>query len=137
MKKNNPPTDEDLFLEIKRGENYALKIIFNKYYEQLCRFVFNIIGDRDLSKEIVSDVFVKIWEKREELNIHYKVKNYLYTASKNQALNYINKKKLLTEPLENFHNLDANVESNPEKILIAKEENDTRGTREPIPTSSS
>ena len=122
MNKNNQPNDEELFLLIKESDAIALKFLFNRYYQSLCIFVFNIIGDQDLSKEIVSDVFLKIWEKRDNISINYRVKNYLFTASKNQALNYISKKDLITRPLEAFNNLDATVESNPEEILVAKEE---------------
>ena len=121
MNKNNPPYDEELFLLIKESDTIALKILFNKYYESLCHFVFTIVGDADLSKEIVSDVFVKIWEKRESITIKYKVKNYLFSSSKNQALNYIHKKKLITQPIDPFYELEATVESDPEEILVAKE----------------
>ena len=86
MNKNSRPNDEELFLLIKESDTIALKILFNKYYESLCNFVFTIIGNQDLSKEIVSDIFVKIWEKRENISINHRVKNYLFTASKNQAL---------------------------------------------------
>ena len=121
MNKQGHFSDEALFLSIKSGDTYALKLLFSKYYENLCYFVFTIVNDSDVSKEIVSDMFLGIWEKRENINIKFKVKNYLYTAAKNRAINYLHKKKIITEPIH-FHQNSGNVlESNPEEMLIFEE----------------
>lgn len=46
--------------------------------------------------EVVQDVFVSIWNKRDELTLDQNLKAYLYTATRNKSLNFLQKKKLPT-----------------------------------------
>ena len=113
--------DEELFDLIKEGRSYALKILFKKYYERLCHFADTIINDNVLSEEIVSDIFVNIWEKREQININYKVKSYLFTAVKNQSINYLKKRKLHTVSLYSAVQEKTGDSANPEEKLLYDE----------------
>lgn len=88
------PSDEVLFDLIQREDDQeALEMLFEKYYNRLCDFVFQYVRSFDLTEEIVSDVFLKIWLKRETLHISGSLKAYLFIAAKNQALNYIEKER--------------------------------------------
>ena len=51
------------------------------------------MNDIDLAKEIVHEAFLKLWEKRDELDISKSVKSYLYTTVYNRSLNYIRDNK--------------------------------------------
>lgn len=90
--KNIQP-DEVLFDLIKRDDDQrALEMLFQRYYHRLCDFVFHYVRSFDLTEEIVSDVFLKIWLKRKTLTITQNFKAYLFAATQNQTLNYIQKK---------------------------------------------
>ena len=70
------------------------------------------LNDIDLAKEIVHDAFLKLWEKRDEIDSNKSVKSYLYTTIHNRSLNYIrdnkkfDKKEEKTEMLERTENWD-------------------------------
>lgn len=68
------------------------KNIFDTMYSTLCLFSNNYIEDLDISKDIVQEVFIKIWEDKIEFQHENTVKSYLYTAVKNRSLDYLKSK---------------------------------------------
>lgn len=81
--------DSDLVIAIIEDEEKAFEKLFFKYYEALCRFAFRYVGSMDIAEEFVQEVFAKIWEIRKELTPSVNIRSYLYTATKNQALDYL------------------------------------------------
>lgn len=77
--------------------------LFKDYFKALVNFANKFLRNIDDSKEIVHDVFVKLWEKRDSLDTQKSVKSYIYTAVNNSCLNFIrdNKKFSDTSELEN------------------------------------
>ena len=86
-------SDQTLLKQIKVNNQEALEALFNKYYYNLCDFAFQFVRSFDLTEEVVSDVFLKIWKNRHDLVITGNFKAYMYTATRNQALNYLQKEK--------------------------------------------
>lgn len=75
------------------------EIIFRQYYEGLCRYARTWIQDSDESEEIVQNVFVKLWEKRDKIQIDTSLKSYLYKSVYHASLNLIKHKKVKEEYL--------------------------------------
>jgi len=74
---------------IKAGDESAYKSLFLKYYSQLVVFARKVVLDDDLSRELVQDVFVSFYEKRNDLNIHTSLKAHLYQSVRNRCLNQL------------------------------------------------
>lgn len=72
-------------------ENY--REMFDSYYVSLCRYAFRFVGSESIAEDIVSDLFVKMWENRDVIIIKGSVKSYLFQATHNRSLNYIEKVK--------------------------------------------
>jgi RNA polymerase sigma-70 factor (ECF subfamily) len=89
----NNPEEIDLFERIKKGDEKAFEKLFHKYYGILSSFATKIINDDVAAEEIVQDLFVKLWEKREQLFIETSLKNYLFRSIKNLCLNFIQHNK--------------------------------------------
>ncbi len=62
--------------------------IYDSHFENICRFLNFYSRDEYLIQEVVQDVFVKLWEDRDNLEIQY-IKTYLYNAARNKILNEI------------------------------------------------
>jgi RNA polymerase sigma-70 factor (ECF subfamily) len=86
--------DNELFLKLKTGDERAFQVLFRKYYSPMCRFARQILNDSELAEETVQDVFVKIWEKRETLNIETSIKHYFFRSVRNHCLNQIQHEKI-------------------------------------------
>jgi len=97
--------------------------VVNKYYPCLCDFAFVITQSKEFSEEIVDDVFLKIWDRREEVSHIENLTSYLYKAVRNTSLNYLEKKNRLH--FVSFENLpEINLPSEmktPEEDIISKE----------------
>jgi RNA polymerase sigma-70 factor, ECF subfamily len=48
-----------------------------------------VVGTREIAEEVVSDVFVKLWKNREQIEVHTSFQAYIYRAVRNQALDYL------------------------------------------------
>lgn len=65
------------------------ELLFRTYYSTLCAFANKYLKDSDASEEIVQEIFVKLWNNRDELSIKSSLKSYLYTSVRNSSLNMI------------------------------------------------
>lgn len=95
MSKENNIPDEELIKLVGNGDLKAMEELFNRYYEQLCNFAFKFLKDRDASKDIVSDIFSKIWQKKNSLIISSNLRAYLYISVRNRAINFLQTNKKL------------------------------------------
>lgn len=114
-------SDKILLLHIQKGEQWALEELFEKYYYRLCDFAFQYVRSVDLTEEVVSDVFLTIWQKRNELVSEGNFKAYLFTAVRNQALNYVKKEEQPLTPLDDSPLQAAGKQYRPDEQLLLKE----------------
>lgn len=85
---------------ISRGDESAFKEFFNYYHPRLYGYALTMIQSHNPSEEVVSDVFMKVWTGRKRLSAIENVNHYMFRAVKNQALNYLEKRKLETVDLD-------------------------------------
>ena len=69
------------------------KNIFHVLYRSLCLFSNKYVENIDVSKDIVQDVFIKVWEDKIEFKNETNIKSYLYTSVKNKSLDYLKSKR--------------------------------------------
>lgn len=82
----------------------TIRSIFDQHYPPLCGFANKYVKDMDASRDIVQNVFIKLWEKRQELDTSQLIKPYLYRSVMNLCLNYLRDNKKLVHhelPTEN------------------------------------
>lgn len=83
-------SDQDIINRIANSDVEAYELLFHRFYVELCRFSLKYVHNEEVSEEVVQETFISLWEKRKTLNVHTSLKSYLYTAVKNNALNYLN-----------------------------------------------
>jgi RNA polymerase sigma-70 factor (family 1) len=87
-------TQQQLLAGLARGEEPAFRYMFNTYYQILVNFAYRYLNDLDESRNIVQDVFVMLYEKREEIKIHTSLKAHLFQSVRNRSLNFIKREKM-------------------------------------------
>lgn len=100
----------------------AYEELYNRFFDGLHRFSFSFVKSNEVAEEIVSDVFIKIWQIRNRLTEVENLKVYLYTIARNFSLNYI--QRVYKHPPVSLDELDVApvVEfGNPEELLISAE----------------
>ncbi len=114
-------TDEELFQRIKKDDAKALKFLFEKYFSPLTRFAWTFVKDISGAEEVVSDIFLNVWVKRKNIEITSRVKTYLYTAVKNQSLNYLKKNRIHLEDIETVVEQIPASEWHAERLIMDAE----------------
>lgn len=100
----------------------AYKQLYEYFFPKLFRFSLSFVKSKEAAEEIVSDVFIKIWEIKNSLNTVNNLKVYLYTITKNFSLNYITKHhKLRVIGLEDVHTEAFSDVVTPEEKFISAE----------------
>jgi len=89
----NDYTEENIAEKIRSGDQCAFEKMFLSYYSKLCVFSNSHVKSLDVARDVVQEVFIKIWDRHKEFEIRQSLKAYLYQAVRNQSLNYIEKKK--------------------------------------------
>ncbi len=70
------------------------KKVFDEFYNPLCNFAYKIVKREDLAEDIVQEVFVKIWQKKDKITLSSTIKNYLFQSTRNKAIEVLRKNKL-------------------------------------------
>jgi RNA polymerase sigma-70 factor (family 1) len=79
--------------------------IYELYNQKLCYFLNYYTHDIQAIEEVVQDVFVKLWEERDNLNITF-IKTYLYASTRNKMLNYLRNEQTRTILLERWAKME-------------------------------
>jgi RNA polymerase sigma-70 factor (family 1) len=104
------------------ADEWAYRELFGQFYSSLTHFAKSFLHSKQSAEEVVSDVFIKIWQMRNDLDQISNLKVYLYTATRNTALNYLEKQKKSTTC--NIEDLSANTRSlyvDPEQMMVTAE----------------
>jgi RNA polymerase sigma-70 factor (family 1) len=91
MQGENVHSDGLLVSEIKNHNGAAFKKLFDLYYQDIYGYSISLLKHKELAEENVQDVFLKVWQHREQLDPAKSFKAFLFTIARNQAFNILNK----------------------------------------------
>ena len=100
----------------------AYRQLYNLFYKPLLHFTDSFVSSREISEEIVSDVFIKIWQNRKHVDEIRNIRVYLYVSAKNNMLRYLqSQQKLFPIGLDELEvELQTNMQD-PEELMITSE----------------
>jgi|SRR5690606_1777611 len=90
--------DKDLIEKVRSGDHIAFKTIYDLYAPGLYYSAYNLLRDKEVCEDLVQDLFLALWAKRQSLEI-LSLKGYLYTAIKNRVLMVLRAGKIQIDPL--------------------------------------
>lgn len=83
--------EANLLALVAKGDQRAFTELFDAYYKQLGEYVYKLTESIEVTEEIVQDVFIKIWLKKQSILEIENFCYYLFILSKNQTLNHLRK----------------------------------------------
>lgn len=86
--------DKNLLKRLSLGDNQAFEALYDSMADRLLQYIYSRIQHRETSEEMVHDIFVSLWEKRESLEVRTNIESYLLGAAKNQILIHIRSEKV-------------------------------------------
>lgn len=84
----------------KGNQIEAYEQMFRRYQPALVKYAATILYSTEDGREVVQDVFINVWQKRDRLEFGEGLKSYLYRAVRNQSLNRIQRNKIDTVSLD-------------------------------------
>lgn len=121
-------TIRDLQMRIALSEDMkAYKELYLLMFDSLFQFSYTFVKSKQVAQEIVSDVFIKLWQIRTQVNSIDNLKPYLFGITKNFSLSYLARaSKNLSIQLDDIDLDEIDIESliefkNPEDLYISKE----------------
>lgn len=98
----NDFNDRELLLRIAAGEKQAFALLYNRHAPWLTRYIRLFTGDTPDTEELLQDVFVKVWNKKEQLPEIEQFEAWLNRVTRNTVFNYLRTLKLRHQ----LHELD-------------------------------
>jgi RNA polymerase sigma-70 factor (ECF subfamily) len=104
-------SDEKLMQEIKADNMFAFDVLYKKYSKRLYKFAYSILKSSEESENIVQDVFLNLWEHRNNVEKNSSIKYYVFTIAYNSAISILRKKASESQFIEYLKSLqDLNQE---------------------------
>lgn len=92
---------------LKSGDQKVFSLIYASYYKPLCLFCSSYVSLEE-AEEIVQDLMMYVWEKRELLVEDLSLKSFLFTSVRNRALNSITRSHITRQVYEEYQSQQLN-----------------------------
>jgi len=87
-------SDSDLAGKVKTGEKNAYQELFERYSPRIYQFSLSYLKNKSDAEELVQDVFLKIWEKRETLDQSKNIESFIFKVAVNTIYDFIRHKNI-------------------------------------------
>lgn len=114
-----PIADEkDLLQKLRDGDQMAFEQLYHTYKRQLASNLVRLLGDGELARDALQDLFLNVWKRREGIDPDRPFKAYLFQSARNLVIDYYRKasadKQLQQRMMAGFDTAYSHVE---EKIM--------------------
>lgn len=103
---------------LKQQKIPGFEEVFHLFHPALCFFARRLVNDVPIAQDIVTDVFVKYWEKQADFATVYSVKAFLYISTRNACLNHNHRVKYQARIRENIRQQSNEIEVNEMNEVI-------------------
>ena len=79
------PDDIHLMTEIRSGNKDAFNRLFRRYYPKLLAYATRFVDGQE-AENVVQDVMMSVWERRDRIDLRHSTSTYLYSAVRNRCL---------------------------------------------------
>jgi RNA polymerase sigma-70 factor, ECF subfamily len=124
------------FIELlaKKDES-AFEKVFKDNFKKLQSYAITIVGDENVAEEMVQNLFFKLWDRSEKINIQSSIAAYLYRAVYNESCNYLKHQKVRKGFLNySKHAMsDISTEKASKKVLVTELEQRIKNALNDLP----
>lgn len=108
---------------VSEDNRSAFNILYQVYYDEVFRFAYYFLKNKEACREVVSDVFFSVWQSRKRLKDITNLEAYFYIVTRNESMRYLSKSRsydmlsLDDIPIQ----LEDHGSSSPEEKLVDSE----------------
>lgn len=114
-------TEQEIIVKINQGEEAGLKALFDLYYKPLCVFAMNFIDSYEEAEDLVQDIFINFWIRREKMIFQGSLRAYLFSAVQHNCVKLEKiKRRHHFDEIENYEDI-LETQYTPDEIEEQKE----------------
>lgn len=111
---NTTANTEKLIRNLRNSNINAFNQLFEQYSSKLYHFAYGYLKSVEDTEELVQEVFIKIWEKRQDINPDYDFQSYLFTIAFNQVKKHFRSRHIMNKYLEHAGNFESDSVATPD-----------------------
>ena len=115
-------TETNLINAIKYGDSKVFEHIFKIYFNSLFLYARGILGSSEIARDIIQEVFLNLWEKKDSINITSSLKSFLYSTVYNACIDYIRRKQTEQKYADTYKMQLAAIEHTYYDKVVEKEQ---------------
>ncbi len=93
-----------LFRRFRKGDERAFEKLFKKFYRRLYDFAFRVVRNKEIAEDIVQDIFIRLWEKKENIK-PVNIEGFIFKVLKNHCISYLRNIKIINNVKLDLNNL--------------------------------
>jgi RNA polymerase sigma-70 factor (ECF subfamily) len=102
-------SDEQLMLQVQKGNLDALAPLFEKYHVKLYNFFLRMTQNRETSQDLTQNVFRRILSYRETYNEKWAFRSWMYQIARNVSAQHFKHQKLLIDDYQETENMEMDA----------------------------
>lgn len=121
-KNKNDVITPEVLIRLKAGNHGAFELIFKAFFNRIRHFIFSMIKSDEDAEELTQELFVKLWNNRENVDENKSFNYFMYTMARNATYNFI-KHKGVEASYVSERMVTADVTDHAEELIYAREIN--------------
>jgi RNA polymerase sigma-70 factor (ECF subfamily) len=113
--------EKHLLEKALKGDTSAFEKIYQSYVKKLCSFAAYYLKSFDTAEDIVQNVFLILWERRDSIRIDGCLKTYLFTSVRNLSLNFLKHQTIHRNSMDTYSRLFLLPAATPHEIAVQQE----------------
>lgn len=110
--------DTELIEALRSGQPKAFRFLVNTYHKKLCAYAFTLCHSEDQAEDIVQNVFLKLWKKRQKLQNIRSLSSFLYKSVYNEFIDqYRQTKKVMSLEKKHIETLSLVLEEESDETI--------------------
>jgi RNA polymerase sigma-70 factor (ECF subfamily) len=87
---------------LKEGDVVAFDHIYHIYSKKLFHYVLGLVKDLEIARDLVQEVFICLWEKRDRVDLNLNFDNYIFTITYNYVRKYFRKRAIESKAVKHL-----------------------------------
>jgi len=118
---NTKITDKELVILLREGNTEAYTEIYNRYFQLMFIFAYKKLRDEELVKDLVQDLFTKVWTKRDTITTEGNLIQYLYISLRSRIFDYFSHQKVQSKYVDFLANFAQTNSENTDHGIREKQ----------------
>ncbi|WP_413670089.1 RNA polymerase sigma factor [Mucilaginibacter sp. Mucisp86] len=117
-----PSAEKELLARLRQGDSKAFDQIYHHYSLKIYANILRMVKDADDAQELLQDVFLKVWQKRHNIDPEQSFKSYLFRISRNLVYNFFRDVSIERKVMDYLASIGTELHTDLEDDLMFKEQ---------------